>query len=384
MEYLQPRGRERMDAEQRIVRLTDAQRIDWLRLIRSENVGPRTFRALIAEFGGASRALQRVAELARRGGRSELRIPTREEAEAELAAAARMGVRYVALGEQEYPPRLRETEDAPPLLAVRGRLAALTQPAVALVGSRNASAAGLRLAAILARDLCDAGYVVVSGLARGIDAAAHRASLHKETIAVFAGGQDKVYPAEHADLVESIVTSGATVSEMPMGWEPRARDFPRRNRIIAGIAVGVVVIEAAERSGSLITARMALEANREVFAVPGSPLDPRNGGTNRLLKEGATLVTSAADIIEVLAPILDRADVLAAREPSAHDAAFEPTATDDSLRARIAGLLSPTPVSIDELARAAQTPVHTAQIVLLELELAGRIERHGGSLVSMR
>jgi DNA processing protein len=373
-----------MDAEQRIVRLTDAQRIDWLRLIRSENVGPRTFRALIAEFGGAGRALQRVAELARRGGRGELRIPTREDAEAELAAAARIGVRYVALGEQEYPPRLRETEDAPPLLAVRGRLAALTQPAVALVGSRNASAAGLRLAAMLARDLCDAGYVVVSGLARGIDAAAHRASLHKETIAVFAGGQDKVYPAEHADLVESIVTSGATVSEMPMGWEPRARDFPRRNRIIAGIALGVVVIEAAERSGSLITARMALEANREVFAVPGSPLDPRNGGTNRLLKEGATLVTSAADIIEVLAPILKRADVLAAREPSADDAAFVPAATDDALRARIVGLLSPTPVSIDELARAAQAPVHAAQIVLLELELAGRIERHGGSMVSMR
>jgi DNA processing protein len=377
-------GWEHMDAEQRIVRLTDAQRIDWLRLIRSENVGPRTFRALIAEFGGAARALQRVAELARRGGQSELRIPTRDDAEAELAAATRMGVRYVALGEQEYPPRLRETEDAPPLLAVRGRLAALGQPAVALVGSRNASAAGLRLAAMLARDLSDAGYVVVSGLARGIDAAAHRASLDKGTIAVFAGGQDKIYPAEHVDLVESIVTSGATVSEMPMGWEPRARDFPRRNRIIAGIALGVVVIEAAERSGSLITARMALEANREVFAVPGSPLDPRNGGTNRLLKEGATLVTSAADIIEVLAPVLDRADVLAAREPSADDAAFEPPATDDALRARIVELLSPTPVSIDELARAAQAPVHAAQIVLLELELAGRIERHGGSMVSMR
>jgi DNA processing protein len=371
-----------MDAEQRIVRLTDAQRIDWLRLIRSENVGPRTFRALIAEFGGAGRALQRVAELARRGGRGELRIPTREDAEAELAAAARIGVRYVAIGEQEYPPRLRETDDAPPLLAVCGRLAALGEPAIALVGSRNASAAGMRLATMLARDLSDAGYVIVSGLARGIDAAAHRASLDKGTIAVFAGGQDKVYPAEHVDLAGSIVTTGATVSEMPMGWEPRARDFPRRNRIIAGIALGVVVIEAAERSGSLITARMALEANREVFAVPGSPLDPRNGGTNRLLKDGATLVTSAADIIEVLAPILDRGHVIAAQEPSADDSELETHATDDALRARILALLSPTPVSIDELARAAHAPVHAAQIVLLELELAGRIERHG-SLVSM-
>jgi DNA processing protein len=383
MEYGK-RGPQQMDAEPRIVRLTDAQRIDWLRLIRSENVGPRTFRALIAEFGGAARALQRLAELARRGGRGDLRIPTREDAEAELAAAARVGVRYVAIGEQEYPPRLRETDDAPPLLAVRGSLAALGEPAIAVVGSRNASAAGLRLAAMLARDLGDAGYVVVSGLARGIDAAAHRASLDKGTIAVFAGGQDKVYPAEHADLAESIVTTGATVSEMPMGWEPRARDFPRRNRIIAGIALGVVVIEAAERSGSLITARMALEANREVFAVPGSPLDPRNGGTNRLLKEGATLVTSAADIVEVLAPILNRSHIFTAQEPSADHETFETHAADDALRAKILALLSPTPVSIDELARAAQAPAQAAQIVLLELELAGRIERHGGSMVSTR
>jgi DNA processing protein len=373
-----------MDAERRIVRLTEAQRIDWLRLIRSENVGPRTFRSLIAEFGSANRALHRVADLARRGGRNELRIPTREEAEAELAAATRMGVRYVAIGEQEYPPRLRETEDAPPLLAVRGRLAALAQAAVAIVGSRNASAAGLRFAGMLAHDLCEAGYVVVSGLARGIDAAAHRASLDKGTIAVFAGGQDKIYPAEHSDLADSIVVTGATVSEMPMGWEPRARDFPRRNRIIAGITLGVIVIEAAERSGSLITARMALEANREVFAVPGSPLDPRNGGTNRLLKEGATLVTSAADVIEVLSPILRGSTAIEVREPDRDDDSFEASAADDASRARIAELLSPTPIAIDELARAAQIPVRAVQIVLLELDLAGRIEWHGGSMVSTR
>ncbi|MEX0590716.1 MAG: DNA-processing protein DprA, partial [Xanthobacteraceae bacterium] len=292
--------------DHRIVVLTDAQRIDWLRLIRSENVGPRTFRALINELGGASRALGRVVELARRGGHGELRIPSKAEAEAEIAMAAKMGVRFVAIGEADYPPRLRETDDAPPLLAVRGQFKSLTQPAVALVGSRNASAAGSRFAAVLARDLGQAGFVIVSGLARGIDAAAHRASLETGTVAVFAGGQDKIYPAEHAELVAEIVQTGTAVSEMPLGWEPRARDFPRRNRIIAGMSLGVIVVEAAERSGSLITARLALEAGREVFAVPGSPMDPRAGGTNRLLRQGATLVTSAADVIEVLTPILGR------------------------------------------------------------------------------
>jgi DNA processing protein len=373
-----------MDAERRIVRLTDAQRIDWLRLIRSENVGPRTFRSLIAEFGTASRALQRVAELARRGGRSGLRVPTKEEAADELAAAARMGVRYVAIGEQEYPPRLREADGAPPLLAVRGRLTALTRPAVAIVGSRNASAAGSRFAAMLAHGLGEAGYIVVSGLARGIDAAAHRASITGGTIAVLAGGQDRIYPEEHKELAESVLEHGATVSEMPMGWEPRARDFPRRNRIIAGISLGVVVVEAAERSGSLITARIALEIDREVFAVPGSPLDPRNSGTNRLLREGATLVTSVADIVEVLTPILGATQMFTAREPECEDVAIEPAATDEEQRARIFALLSPTPIAIDDLARAAQLPVHIVQIALLELDLAGRIERHGGAKVSTR
>jgi DNA processing protein len=371
-------------ADHRIVVLTDAQRVDWLRLIRAENVGPRTFRALINEFGGAARALDRVAELARRGGRGELRIPDKAEAEAEIAAAARMGVRFVAIGEADYPPRLRETDDAPPLLAVRGQLKALTQPAIALVGSRNASAAGSRFASVLARDLGQAGFVVVSGLARGIDSAAHRASIETGTIAVYAGGQDKIYPAEHAELAAEIAKSGATVSEMPMGWEPRARDFPRRNRIIAGMSLGVVVVEAAERSGSLITARLALEAGREVFAVPGSPIDPRAGGTNRLLKEGATIVTSAADVIEVLTPIIGRPQPRSpVREPAPGEAPAEPPTADDALRKRIADLLSPTPVAIDDLVRAAGAPAGAVQIVLLELELAGRLERHGGSMVSL-
>lgn len=368
----------------RFVRLTDAQRADWLRLIRAENVGPRTFRALINEFAGAARALERLADLARRGGRRDLRIPSRAEAEDEIAAAARIGVRFVAIGEEEYPPRLRETDDAPPLLAVRGDASALGRPPVALVGSRNASAAGSRFAAILARDLGQAGFVVVSGLARGIDSAAHRASLTTGTVAVFAGGQDKIYPAEHAELVSEIIQTGATISEMPMGWEPRARDFPRRNRIIAGMSLGVVVVEAAERSGSLITARLALEAGREVFAVPGSPMDPRAGGTNRLLRDGATLVTSAADVIEALTPILGRPEPPApVREPAPDDQHAAPPSADDALRTRIVNLLSTTPVAIDDLVRAAEAPAGAVQIVLLELELAGRLERHGGSMVSL-
>lgn len=375
-----------MDAQTGQIELTDRQRLDWLRLIRAENVGPRTFRSLINEFGTAARALAHLPDLARRGGRSVLNIPGEDEARAEMAAAARVGVRFIALGEHDYPPLLRETGDAPPLLAVRGQADALTRPAVAIVGSRNASAAGSRFASVLARDLGEAGFVVVSGLARGIDSAAHRASVESGTIAVLAGGADRIYPPENTELASRIVENGATVSEMPMNWEPRARDFPRRNRIIAGMALGVVVVEAAERSGSLITARLANEIGREVFAVPGSPVDPRSTGTNRLIRDGATLVTSVADIVEVLAPIMGRNDPGQGwREPPAVDPpSAEPGLAGDELRSRVVELLSPTPVSIDELARAARAPAGAIHTVLLELELAGRIERHGGSLVSLR
>jgi DNA processing protein len=366
------------------IQLTDRQRLDWLRLIRAENVGPRTFRALINEFGTASRALGRVAELAQRGGNGRLRIPSEDEAAAEIEAAAKIGVRFVALGEREYPPLLRETGDAPPLLAVRGQPGALIRPAIAIVGSRNASAAGTRFASVLAHELGCAGFLVVSGLARGIDSAAHRASLNTGTLAVLAGGADRIYPPENTELASHIVENGATVSEMPMNWEPRARDFPRRNRIIAGMALGVIVVEAAERSGSLITARLANEAGREVFAVPGSPIDPRSAGTNRLLREGATLVTSADDVIEVLNPIMGRREPRPGlREPPAVNGS-QPPAADDELRARVSGLLGPAPVPVDELARSAGAPAAAVQMILLELELAGRIERHGGSLVSLR
>ena len=374
-----------MDAQTGRIELTEQQRLDWLRLIRTENVGPRTFRSLINEFGTAARALTRLPDLARRGGRGALRIPGEDEARTEVAAAARIGVRFVALGERDYPPLLRETADAPPLLAVRGQPDVLTRPAVAIVGSRNASAAGSRFASMLAHDLGEAGFVVVSGLARGIDAAAHRASLESATIAVLAGGADRIYPPENTELASRIVEHGATVSEMPMNWEPRARDFPRRNRIIAGIALAVVVVEAAERSGSLITARIANEIGREVFAVPGSPIDPRAAGTNRLIRDGAALVTSANDVVEVLAPIMGRHEPRPGLgEPLAAGPAIEPPVADDELRARIAALLSPAPVPVDELTRATGAPVGAVQTVLLELELAGRITRHRGSLVSLR
>jgi DNA processing protein len=315
-----------------------------------------------------------------------VRICSRAEAERELAAARALGVGLVGLREAEYPARLAEIDDAPPLIAVRGNLAALGRPMVAMVGSRNASAAGAKIAAQLARDLGAAGFVVVSGLARGIDAAAHRASLASGTVAALAGGHDRIYPAEHAPLVDEILEQGAAVTEMPLGWEPRARDFPRRNRLISGLAAGVVIVEAAQRSGSLITARFALEQGREVFAVPGSPLDPRAQGANSLLKQGATLVTEAADVITTLEPILGR-NIARPAPPQAPqleleaEAAPEPAA-DGHARDDIASLLGPTPVAVDDLVRLSGASAATVRRVLLELELAGRIERHGGGLVS--
>jgi DNA processing protein len=285
----------------------DAERIDWLRLIRSQNVGPRTFRTLLKHCGSAGVALDRLPEFARRGGASGTpRICSRADAERELKAAAAMGVSLVALGEPAYPLRLQMIDDAPPLLAVRGQSSALAMSMVAIVGARNASAAGVKFAERIARELGEAGFGIASGLARGIDAGAHRASLKTGTIAAMAGGHDHIYPPEHGPLAEAILAAGALISEMPLGWEPRARDFPRRNRLISGLAVGVVIVEAAHRSGSLITARMAAEQGREVFAVPGSPLDPRAAGTNDLIKQGAALVTDASDVISAIQPILER------------------------------------------------------------------------------
>jgi DNA processing protein len=360
--------------------LTDAQRIDWLRLIRSDNVGPRTFRSLVNHFGSARAALERLPDLARRGGASRpARICSEADARGELAAGERLGVNLIAPGELGYPERLAVLDDAPPLLGVRGAREIMMRPMIAIVGSRNASGAGLKFASQLARDLSDAGFVIASGLARGIDQSAHRASIDGGTVAVLAGGHDKVYPPEHEDLLVAIIASGGAISEMPLGHVPRARDFPRRNRLISGAALGVVVVEAALRSGSLITARIAAEQGREVFAVPGSPLDPRAAGTNDLIKQGATLTTEASDVINAVEPIMGRPIEL--REPDNDEPLdVDPAASD---RARIIDLLGPSPVLLDDLIRMAETSPAIVRTVLLELELAGRLERHGGGLVSL-
>jgi DNA processing protein len=368
--------------ETEVLTLTHEQRIDWLRLIRSEHVGPRTFRLLVSRYGTARAALDALPELARRGGAaSPFRICPRENAERELAATKALGVSLIAMDEAEYPQRLRMIDDAPPLLAVRGNVTVMGLPMIAIVGARNASAAGVRFAERLARDLGEAAFVTVSGLARGIDAAAHRGSLASGTIAVLAGGHDQIYPPEHVGLAEAILDRGALVSEMPLGWQPRARDFPRRNRLISGLAAGIVVVEAAKRSGSLITARLALEQGREVFAVPGSPLDPRAEGSNYLLKQGATILTEAEDAIAVLRPILGRTAELPAEEPEGAGAPAGEPAVDE--RSSIVGLLGPTPASVDDLIRLSGSSPAIVRTVLLELELAGRLERHGAGLVSL-
>jgi DNA processing protein len=375
-----------VDQNNQSFRLGDEQRLDWLRLIRSQNVGPRTFRALINHYGGARSALAALPSLARRGGADlAMKICSQAEAEREMEAANKLGVDFVALGEAAYPARLQMIDDAPPLIAVRGHAAVLTLPMVAVVGSRNASGAGLKFTQQIARELGQAGFAVTSGLARGIDAAAHHASLATGTVAVLAGGHDRIYPSEHTTLLDAILPSGAAISEMPFGWEPRARDFPRRNRLISGLSLGVVIVEAAKRSGSLITARFALEQGREVFAVPGSPLDPRAEGTNGLIKQGATPVTETADIISVLRPIVEQKE-MPAREPqstSPEGGAAETVEPAPDERARIVGLLGPPPIQIDDLIRLSKSSPAVVRMVLLELEIAGRLERQGGGLVSL-
>jgi len=365
-------------------RLSDRQRIHWLRLIRTENVGPATFRDLINRFGSAETALEMLPELMISGGARRLpRVPSQAEAEAELAAAARVGARHVAIGEPDYPALLKRMDQPPPIVALKGEAKVFALPAVAIVGARNASLAGIRFARNLAAEIGREGHAIVSGLARGIDTAAHQGSLSTGTVAVFAGGLDQPYPPENAELSREISESGgAIISEMPFGWEPRARDFPRRNRIIAGLSLGLVVVEAADRSGSLISARLAGEMGRLVFAVPGSPLDPRAAGSNRLLKDGAILVTEARDVIDQIRPISGTPIVERPvfEEPSDFSATPPPGDRD---RAMVLEALGPTPTGIDEIIR--HTGLHPAQVfmILLELDLAGRLERHAGGMVSL-
>ena len=362
--------------------LSGDQRLAWLRLIRTPGIGPITFRELLNHFGSATDALAALPELAKKSGRP-VRVFTADAAERELADAAAIGARFVATGEGGYPPWLAAVDGAPPLIAIRGGSAVLAGPAVAIVGSRNASIAGQKLAAEIAAGLTDAGFVIVSGLARGIDAAAHRASLATGTVAVFAGGLDRPYPPDNVPLADAIIEhGGAHVSEMPMGHEPRAKDFPRRNRIISGMALAVVIVEAALRSGSLITARLAAEQGRLVFAVPGSPLDPRAAGANRLIRDGATIVTSIADIVAEISPMLERpAPRPSAREPPPDERPV--LDADDSDRARIVAALGPAPVAIDEIIRFTGIAAPVVRLVLLELDLAGRIEHHPGGRVAL-
>lgn len=371
------------------IQLSDRQRIAWLRLIRSDNIGPVTFRDLVNHFGSAENALNALPDMSRRGGANQqIRIASQDDAESELSQADAFGARFIGIGEPHYPPDLRHIDAPPPLICVKGHPEALIKPSIGIVGSRNASINGAKFAATLARELSQHGYTITSGLARGIDAAAHRGSIDHSTIAMLAGGIDRPYPPENDALLSEMYRKcGAAISEMPMGWVPKAKDFPRRNRLIAGAALGLVVVEAAHRSGSLITARLAGNFGRLVFAVPGSPLDPRSQGTNSLIREGAMLVTSASDVMEAIEPMRQHPLAL---EQTTLDLGEEEIIVSGAVsvnerdRLTIAQALSPTASSIDDIIRITGIEPASVQITLLELELAGKLSRHGGARVSLR
>jgi DNA processing protein len=371
--------------------------IDRLRLARTEGVGPITYRRLLQLYITPARALAAIPHLALEGGRARPpRIPTNNDAERELVALARLGGQMLFVDQPGYPPLLALLEDAPPALSVHGDPTILDRRAVAIVGGRNSSANGQIFAERLAQDLAAAGLIVVSGLARGIDAAAHRGALTKGlTVGAVAGGVDVCFPTENIDLQKEIAAKGAVVAEAPFGTAPMARHFPRRNRVIAGLALGVVVIEAAPRSGSLITARLAQETGRELFAVPGSPLDPRCRGSNDLIRQGAHLVERLEDVLSNLpdhplreglsrVPLFARGGPMELSEPPP----ITPTPLDtpaarDRLRRQLIDLLGPNPVSVDELTRRCQVSPAVMSAALLELELAGRVELFPGNRVSV-
>ncbi|WP_375206309.1 DNA-processing protein DprA [Hyphococcus sp.] len=366
--------------------LDQRQRLDWLQLIRTQNIGPVTFHRLIAKYKTAASALAALPELSRKAGRARpLKAADRDACERELKEAEKHSARPIASCEDDYPQALKAIPDHPPLIYIRGHASLFEKPAVAIIGARNASGVGRKIARTLAADLGEAGYVVTSGLARGIDGAAHDAALKTGTIAVVAGGVDVIYPPEHEDLTGRIAREGAVISECAIGAQPTARDFPKRNRLISGLSRGVVVVEAAAKSGTLLTANFALDQGREVFAVPGSPLDPRCQGANRLIRDGATLVETAQDIIEVLhqqggvaasgRDLFDWAEGMEEREP-------DPAALA-SLRRRILELLSFTPIHRDEILREAEAPPGLVADMLLDLVLAGEAEEHDGGRFSL-
>ncbi len=369
--------------------------LDRLRLARTEGLGPIAWRRLIARYGSAEAALAALPGLARAGGRSRgLRVPPRQAAESELEGVEKLGGRMLILDQPGYPPLLALLADAPPALAVLGDPGVLSERAVAIVGGRNASANGQRIAEELAAELAGGGLPIVSGMARGIDAAAHRGALETgRTVAAVAGGLDMPYPPQHRGLQAAIAEKGAVVSEAPLGTAPQARHFPRRNRIIAGLALGVVVIEAAPLSGSLITARLALESGRELYAVPGSPLDPRTRGSNDLIRQGAHLVENAADVLEHLpsAAAVGEAGRLfplsrpkpAAAAPVASET-FEESPETPEAQAQILELLDSSPTTVDDLVRRCHFSAAAVNAALLELEVAGRVELLPGNRVISR
>lgn len=358
----------------------DADRVARLRLIRSANVGPVTYFQLLARFGSAEAALRAIPDLAARGGGRMPRIASQASVETEIAAVEKLGARYLILGQGLYPKLLAELETAPPALIVRGDLSLLEKSPIAMVGARNASAAACRFARLLAHDLGGEGMAVVSGLARGIDTAAHDGSMEGGTIAVIAGGIDVFYPPENEARQRAIMEGGLVVAEQPPGVEPHARHFPYRNRIIAGLSLGTVVVEAAPRSGSLITARYATEFGRDVMAVPGSPLDPRAQGCNQLIRDGAVLIQSARDVVDTIRPFIMRP--LASPVDAYGSQPMSPDASEAERR-RVTDLLGPTAVTVDEILRQSGLSSAVVQTVLLELDLGGRLERHAGGKVSL-
>ncbi len=374
--------------------LTDEQKINWLRLYRSQNVGPVTFRDLISHFGSAATALDALPDLAKRGGAAaRIEICPIEKAEQEFYRLQQLGAKILTIGEAGFPNLLRETDHCPPVISCLGDLEVFNKPGLSIVGSRNASIAGQKLAERFARGFAEHGYVIVSGLARGIDAAAHRASVETGTIAVFAGGLECIVPEENEKLARNIIASGgAWISEQPVQWQPRAQDFPKRNRIIAGLSSATLVVEAARRSGSLITARMANELGRHVLAIPGSPLDPRSEGPNGLIREGATLVTSPEDALEALRPIdpgqqhyhaheRDNEEIQWHDDMPRHEGS--PQTPDDAARNSVIELVGHAPVAIDEVLHFSGLEPGVLQFVLLELDIAGKLERHPGNRVSL-
>jgi len=364
--------------------LSETERLDRLRLIRAENVGPITYRQLLARFGNATAAIEALPDLAKRGGRSQpISIPSQTDAEKEWESTEAAGASLLIEGDAAFPALLSAAEGSPPVISVRGHAHLLAKRCIGIVGARNAAAIGVRFARTIAHELGEAGMTVVSGMARGIDGAAHTGSLATGTIAVLAGGVDVVYPPEHENLYAEIADRGLLVSEMRIGTQPLGRHFPRRNRIISGLSLGVIVVEAAPKSGSLITARYALEQNREVFAVPGSPLDPRCRGTNNLIRQGAVLTETADDVLTALAghapPFAEPGEALIGGGPA--PAIPEPEL--DAARARVKAKLGPSPVEVDELIRQCDLTPAVLMTILLELELAGILARQPGNRVSL-